>query len=191
MVSDDVLRQSAFALDAVLLEACFILGPLITGALVAIGSPAAAVLANAAFSTIGTLVFAASRASRAWRGTPSTGIGAARFAPPGPRPAVHRVRVRDGDRRDGDLGHGVRDPTRLAGTCGNPDRRSGGREHGRRALVRVEGAPHSGGRALSATLLLIALGFAPLFLIGSMASALPLMALSGFAFAPAGAVLYL
>ena len=84
LVSDDVLRQSAFALDAVLLEVCFILGPLITGALVAIGSPAAAVLANAAFSTIGTLVFAASRASRAWRGTPSTArIGAAHFAPPG------------------------------------------------------------------------------------------------------------
>ena len=39
--------------------------------------------------------------------------------------------------------------------------------------------------------LFVALGFAPLILMGSMASAIPLMALSGFAFAPAGAVLYM
>ncbi len=39
--------------------------------------------------------------------------------------------------------------------------------------------------------LFVALGFAPLILMGSVASAIPLMALSGFAFAPAGAVLYM
>src|SRR6185312_8114333 len=69
LVPDPVLRQSAFALDAVLLEVCFIVGPLATGALVGAGRPAAAVLANATFSTVGTLVFAASRASRSWRGS--------------------------------------------------------------------------------------------------------------------------
>jgi predicted MFS family arabinose efflux permease len=35
------------------------------------------------------------------------------------------------------------------------------------------------------------MGFLPLVLMGSVASAFPLMALSGFAFAPAGAVLYM
>jgi len=39
--------------------------------------------------------------------------------------------------------------------------------------------------------LFVAIGFAPLILMGSVASAFPLMALSGFAFAPAGAVLYM
>jgi predicted MFS family arabinose efflux permease len=39
--------------------------------------------------------------------------------------------------------------------------------------------------------LLIAAGFAPLVLMGSLASALPLMALSGFALAPAAAVVYM
>ena len=48
LVPDPELRQCAFALDAVLLEVCFIVGPSVTAALVAIGSPAAAVLANAA-----------------------------------------------------------------------------------------------------------------------------------------------
>ena len=137
LVPDDVLRQSAFALDAVLLEACFILGPLVTGGLVALGSPSAAVITNAAFSTIGTFVFAASRASRAWRGAPSGGHWTGPFVPPGwwsccsPSSASgwRSARWRSPPRRS--------DPTRVAGARGDPDRGPGGGEHGRRPLVRI------------------------------------------------------
>ena len=41
LVPDPVLRQGAFALDAVLLEVCFVVGPLATGAVVGAGWPAA------------------------------------------------------------------------------------------------------------------------------------------------------
>jgi predicted MFS family arabinose efflux permease len=192
LVPDEGLRQSAFALDAVLLEVCFIIGPLITGGLVAIGSPAAAVLANAAFSTIGTLTFAASRASRAWRGSPSTGHWTGPLRAPGVLVLLFT-----------ECGFGMAigameiSITAFATQLGSPGLAGtliavqaaasmvgglwyGSREHPTRAGVRYP-----------RLCLLIALGFAPLVLIGSMASALPLMALSGFAFAPAGAVLYL
>jgi hypothetical protein len=39
--------------------------------------------------------------------------------------------------------------------------------------------------------LLLAVGFAPLMVMGSIASAIPLMALSGIAFAPSGAVVFM
>ncbi|MGH2924423.1 MAG: MFS transporter [Solirubrobacterales bacterium] len=192
LVPDDVLRQSAFALDAVLLEACFIVGPLITGGLVALGSPSAAVLANASFSAIGTLVFAASRASRAWVGGPTVGHWTGPLRSPGVVILLFT-----------EFGFGMAigameiSITAFATQLGSPGLAGtliavqaaasmagglwyGSREHRTRAGVRYP-----------RLCLLIALGFAPLVLIGSMASALPLMALSGFAFAPAGAVLYL
>ncbi len=192
LVPDDVLRQSAFALDAVLLEACFIVGPLVTGALVAIGSPAAAVITNAAFSTIGTLAFAASRASRAWRGTPSEEHWSGPLRAPGVLVLLFT-----------ECGFGMAigameiSVTAFATQLGSPGLAGtliaiqaaasmvgglwyGSKEHHTRA-----------GERYPRLCFLIALGFAPLILIGSMASALPLMALSGFALAPAGAVLYL
>ena len=163
-----------------------------TGALVAIGSPATAVLANAAFSTIGTLVFAASRASRAWRGDAFDGMERPASRPPGSsswcsssagsgwRSARWRSRPRRFATQLGSPGLAgaliaVQAAASMAGGLWY-----GSREHHTRA-----------GERYPRLCLLIALGFAPLFLIGSMASALPLMALSGFAFAPAGAVLYL
>lgn len=62
------LRESAFALDAVNAELAFIVGPLLTGLVIGLASPSAAVLVNAALMVAGVLVFATSRASRAWRG---------------------------------------------------------------------------------------------------------------------------
>ena len=44
LVTDSGLRQSAFALDAISLEVAFIIGPLLTGLLVTVGSPTVAIL---------------------------------------------------------------------------------------------------------------------------------------------------
>jgi len=192
LVPDPVLRQSAFALDAVLLEVCFIVGPLATGALVGAGWPAAAVLANAAFSTVGTLVFAASRASRSWRGSRTHGDWA------GPqRSAGILVLLLT------ELGFGTAigameiSTTAFATHHGSPGLAG--------ALIAVQAAASMAGglwygsrrhqtragERYPRLCLFVAIGFAPLILMGSVASAFPLMALSGFAFAPAGAVLYM
>jgi MFS family permease len=61
---------SAYAIQAVLLEVFFISGPLVAAALIALGSPAAAVLALGACRLLGVLAFAATPASRAWRAPP-------------------------------------------------------------------------------------------------------------------------
>jgi Major Facilitator Superfamily len=192
LVPDPELRQSAFALDAVLLEMCFIVGPLGTAALVAIGSPAAAVLANAAFSSAGTLVFAASRASRSWRGRPSRGYWAGPLRSPG---IVVLLFV--------ELGFGAAvgameiSTTAFATQEGSPGLAG--------ALIAVQAAASMAGglwygsrqhstRAADRyprLCLLIAVGLAPLLLMSSITGGLPLMALSGFGLAPAGAVLYM
>jgi MFS family permease len=61
---------TAFALDTVAMEICFIGGPLLAGLLVALASPAAAVLTAAALVTSGAVLFAASPASRERRPLP-------------------------------------------------------------------------------------------------------------------------
>ena len=71
LVPDSSLLLSAYALDAVLFEVGFIVGPLLTALLVAVASPAVAVLANAAYTFTGALIFALSRASRSWRSRPA------------------------------------------------------------------------------------------------------------------------
>lgn len=62
--------ETAYAIQAVLVEIFFIAGPLAAGALIALGSPAVAVLALAGVELVGVLAFAATPASRAWRGSP-------------------------------------------------------------------------------------------------------------------------
>jgi MFS family permease len=62
--------QTAYALESTMQEAIFITGPLLVALLVTTISPAAAVLAAAGLAFVGTLSFAASPASRAWRGQP-------------------------------------------------------------------------------------------------------------------------
>jgi predicted MFS family arabinose efflux permease len=193
LVPDPELRQSAFALDAVLLEVCFIVGPLVTSALVAIGSPAAAVAANATFSSVGTLVFAASRVSRSWRGSQSSrgdwagplrsrGVVVLLFVEMGFGAAIGAMEIsaiafatQEGSPGLAGALIAVQAAASMAGGLWY-----GSRRHTTRAADRYP-----------RLCLLIALGFAPLLLMTSMASALPLMALSGFAFAPAGAVLYM
>jgi len=78
----------AYALQAVLLEVFFIGGPLAAAALIAIGSPAAAVVGLAAAELIGVLAFAATPASRAWRGEGRSGGGFGAIASVGMRVLV-------------------------------------------------------------------------------------------------------
>lgn len=61
--------RTALALDAIVLETVFIGGPLLAGVLVAVASPAAALVAGVALAAAGALAFASSPPSRAWHGT--------------------------------------------------------------------------------------------------------------------------
>ena len=78
----------AYALQAVLLEVFFIGGPLAAAALIALGSPAAAVVGLAIAELIGVLAFAATPASRAWRGEPRAAGGFGAIASAGMRALV-------------------------------------------------------------------------------------------------------
>jgi hypothetical protein len=192
LVPDTALRQSAFALDAVLLETAFITGPLLTAALVSAASPALAVLVNAGLTLAGTLTFAVSRASRRWRGTPHDGGWA------GPLASSRVVRL-----------VAIQVPLGAA---------IGAMEVATVAFATQEGAPGVAGALIAVQaaaslvgglwygarthhssaaerypklLLFLAVAFAPLLLMSSIATAFPLMALSGFAFAPSGAAVYM
>src|SRR5919198_2422659 len=59
--------QTGFALEAIVQELIYIIGPLLVVGLIALASPTAAVLAIAAAVLIGTCLFAATPASRTWR----------------------------------------------------------------------------------------------------------------------------
>ena len=61
------LLQPAFALDSVLIELIFILGPLLTGLLTAVLAPQVALIVSAASVIAGTLLFTALPPSRDWR----------------------------------------------------------------------------------------------------------------------------
>jgi MFS family permease len=64
---------TAYAIHAVIVEICFILGPILAAVLVAVWSAAAAVIVITLLKTAGTLAFAATPASRRWRGEQHAG----------------------------------------------------------------------------------------------------------------------
>jgi len=182
---------SAYALDAVLFEFGFIVGPLLTALLVAVASPAVAVLANAAYTLTGALIFALSRASRSWRSRPAIRGWVGPLSSPG----IVVLMLTE-------LGFGVAlGAMELSVTAFAI-------QHGSTSLAGVliavqAAASMAGGlwygirhRTASAAdrypllCFVIAVGFAPLLLATSILNAIPLMVLSGFAFAPATAVAY-
>lgn len=67
---DDEMLTTAYAFDAILMESAFVIGPLLTGVLVALFSPQVPLFAGLAMVVSGTLWFASSSASRGWRGDP-------------------------------------------------------------------------------------------------------------------------
>jgi MFS family permease len=88
LMGDDDLLSAAYALDAILIEVVFIIGPALTAVVVATVSTAAAVLASGAFVMVGCLWFASLEPTRQWRsvGEPARAWGA--LASPGMRTLV-------------------------------------------------------------------------------------------------------
>jgi MFS family permease len=189
--SSDMLL-SAYAIDAVLFEVAFIAGPLLTGLLVAVASPAAAVLANAGFAAAGGLIYALSPAARRWRNREKPAHWSGALRAPGIALLIFseltfglavgamEISVTAFATGEGSPGlAGVLIAVQAAASL------AGGLIYGAREQT-VDAA-----RRYPLILFLIAVGFAPLLLMSSIANALPLMALSGFALAPASAVVYL
>jgi hypothetical protein len=68
LIEDAELRQTAYALVAIVFEVSVMTAPVLVAGVAAAASPSAAVLASAACAVGGALVFAATRASHEWRG---------------------------------------------------------------------------------------------------------------------------
>lgn len=66
-IEDLPVRSSAFALEAVMVELSFVLGPLAVAAGQALGGPRLALLAAAVFGGLGSLLLARNPMSRAWK----------------------------------------------------------------------------------------------------------------------------
>jgi len=88
MPDRDALLERAYALDSTLQELIFITGPLLVSLFLAVRSPTAALVAAAALSVAGTLLFATAPASRRWRGEPRARHWAGALRAPGIRTVV-------------------------------------------------------------------------------------------------------
>jgi predicted MFS family arabinose efflux permease len=189
--SSDMLL-GAYAIDAILFELAFIVGPLMTGLMVAVASPAAAVLVNAAFASVGSLIFVLSSASRRWRSRVAPGDWTAALRSPG-------IGVLLATELSFGLAVGAMEISVTAFATGEGSPQLAGVLIAVQAAASMAGGFIYGARERTADaaerypllLFLIALGFLPLLLISSIATAIPLMAVSGFAFAPATAVVNL
>ena len=75
LLGDRGAVRTALALDALVIEAVFIGGPLAVAVIVAIASPSTALVVAAALALAGTLLFAVQPPSREWRGSGRRGRG--------------------------------------------------------------------------------------------------------------------
>jgi MFS family permease len=82
MIGQGPRLQTAYALDAVLDELLFVIGPLLAGGLATLYQPAAGVLATAGLAVAGTLGFVTSPVSRAQAGRPAETRGRGSWAGP-------------------------------------------------------------------------------------------------------------
>jgi MFS family permease len=180
---------TAFAFESVMVEAFFILGPLVAGALVALASPAAAMLTAAALSLTGTLLFATTPRSRGWRPEPAAQRSwAGALSAPGIR-ALVAATVPFGA-AFGVLGvalpafavhHGAAAATGPLWAAQAAGSAAGGLLYGVRAWRRPLD------RRYVELLALFTLGLAPLAAAGSLGVLLVLIAVGGMALAPATA----
>lgn len=69
---DRELVTAAYALDSILIEVVFVIGPLLAGLLIALFSPQAAILVSTGLMLAGCVWFASLEPSRRWRGEPAT-----------------------------------------------------------------------------------------------------------------------
>jgi MFS family permease len=91
LIPEPERRDTAFALEAVLTEVYFIVGPLLTALIVALASPSAAVITSAVLTVVGTTAFATSRPARKWRAARTKRTFAGPLAGPGMRTLVLAV----------------------------------------------------------------------------------------------------
>jgi MFS family permease len=183
--------QSAYALDAVILELAFITGPLIAAGLTAVASASAAMLTSGGLTVIGTLAFAASGASRRWRGSGSSGDWAGPLRSGGIR--VLGVAAAGLGFANGAL---VLALSAFGAKHGSPE--IAGPMISIQAVASMAGGIWYGAREWHTPAshryprlnLLLALGFAPLALATSVPALAGLMVLAGLALAPTTAVLY-
>jgi hypothetical protein len=192
LVPDPELRQAAFAIDAVAVDAAFILGPSIAAGVIAAASPAASLGVCVALTLIGSAVYAASAASRRWRGSPahegrssplrSRGVLVLMGAALGVGTAVGATEISitafASEHGAAEVG-GTLVAIQAAGSV------LGGLWFGARRWKMPAG------ERLPAAALVFALGLAPLVAVPSLVAAFPLMALSGLALAPIISVVYL
>jgi MFS family permease len=82
---DPQALNAAYALDAILIELGFITGPLVGSALIAVASPAAALIVMMGFVAAGAIVFSSSPVSRGWRAERGEGARVGPLRAPGLR----------------------------------------------------------------------------------------------------------
>lgn len=196
---DEPLRDSAYALQSVLIEVMYLGGPLVAAALVAAGSPTLAIYAVAGTSLVASLAFVAAPASRAWRGAPagaSDDGGAApsrwgALATPGMRTLV-LAQLPYG------AVIGALDVSAPAFADAHGDAAAGGFALAALALGSFAGGLAYGARdwpgdratRLLALTALFALPLLPLALVGSLPLLVVLLALAGLAIAPSTASVF-
>lgn len=192
--------RTALALDALIIEAVFIGGPLAVAVIVAIASPAAALLVAAGFALSGTLLFAAQPPSRDWRTVTQRDRGPSPLLAPGIRTlligtlglgivfgALEVVLPAFGEERGQPGIAGVALAAIAAGSA------VGGLTYGARAGVTGARAGTTGARAVAtaevrpvylALIALLPFAVAPLLLAESVLALLILAPLAGLAIAP-------
>jgi MFS family permease len=192
VLGDERARQSAYAIEAVIIEIAFIGGPLLAAGLSAAASPRVAVLAGAALELGGTLAFAASRASRTWRAAP----GARHWLGPLRSAGLWVIGVCS-------FGLGFANGALVVALLafgarhGSPE--AAGPLIAIQAIASLAGGVWFGARRWSSpperlyvvAMTLLALGFVPLVFAGSIAAMAVLIVLAGLALAPSTAVEYL
>jgi MFS family permease len=183
--------DTAYSLEAVLVEVMFIVGPVLAAGIFAVASPAAALVVAAALTILGTLGFAGSRAARAWRGRSHAHVPVWAISAPGMRTLMAvdacigvafgtvEVAVAAFARSEGSAASaGVLLAAMAAGSA------AGGVWYG----TRIWRGPVS--TRFLAAVALLALGLAPLALGGSIPVMAALLLLGGAAIAPSTACVY-
>jgi MFS family permease len=191
LIPDPHRRNAAFALEAVLTEVYFIAGPLLTGAIVAVASPSAAVIVSAVLTVAGTTAFATSRSSRQWRAAGSKRTLAGPLAGPGMRTLILSI-VPMG------LAFGTLEVAMPAFATSHGDPAAAGILLGALAVGSligglVYGTRSWGGSLAQRFLLLEALfgaGMAPLLLAGTIPVMVLLVGLAGLTLAPVTACVF-
>jgi MFS family permease len=192
LVPDPELRQAAFAIDAVAVDAAFILGPSMAAGVIALASPSASLGMCVALTLIGSAVFATSAASRHWRGSPAHERDSSPLRSPG-------VIVLMGASLGVGIAVGATEIAITAFASEHGAAEVGGTLVATQAAGSVLGGLWFGarrwrkspGERLPAAALVFAVCLGPLVAVPSVAAAFPLMAISGLALAPTISVIYL